>query len=234
VNLPCTTAAFTLSPEPQELCCVVPTRPETGPYHAIPSVRTYASGFGLKPLLLASDHSSRNRPCLRLVLLVASGYGHPWFLSQSHKTLDKLRQKAMMMTENVAPDPALNFLAAIDNKFKLERMNQEVQAIGVDASALLRHASEIGRRLYENKDRFPSPAPSMFNIITCRQDGTSLRFPEQSGDLIATCPTCKYRFPYNTSSLAFSVPLVPRIRGSIARFLRRSKKRLTREGDDRT
>ncbi len=28
------------------------------------------SGFGLKPLLLASDLSSRRRPCLRLVLLI--------------------------------------------------------------------------------------------------------------------------------------------------------------------
>ena len=67
VSFPCTTAAFTLPPEPagfvvlcqlaQELSLVCPA------HWRDPSARTFA-------LRLPSDLSSRGRPCLRLVLLV--------------------------------------------------------------------------------------------------------------------------------------------------------------------
>ena len=67
VNFPCTTAAFTLPPEPagfvvlcqlaQELSLVCPA------HWRDPAARTFA-------LRLPSDLSSRGRPCLRLVLLV--------------------------------------------------------------------------------------------------------------------------------------------------------------------
>ena len=71
VNFPCTTAAFTLPPEPagfvvlcqlaQELSLVCPA------HWRDPSARTYA-------LRLPSDGRSPSRPCLRLVLLVVSIY----------------------------------------------------------------------------------------------------------------------------------------------------------------
>jgi uncharacterized protein YbaR (Trm112 family) len=49
----------------------------------------------------------------------------------------------------------------------------------------------------------------MFNIVTCPQDGTKLKLPENSGDIIAACPKCKYRFAYSTSALSFPEEAAP-------------------------
>jgi hypothetical protein len=83
VNCPCTTAAFTrltdwrVYPASRTIgfCDVVPTHPEAKPSYAV-SVRRLAR----LALRLPSDPPSRIRPCLRLVLLVASDMtGCPWF-----------------------------------------------------------------------------------------------------------------------------------------------------------
>ncbi len=133
------------------------------------------------------------------------------FLNQSHKKLSVFRQKAMAMIEKQELDPALSFLTGIDNTFELERMKQELRAVKRDTSRLLGHANALGLRIYRNSDAFPSPAPNMFDIVTCRQDGTKLRLPQQSGDLIAICPKCRYRFPYDTTSVSFSKSLGVRL-----------------------
>src|SRR4030043_997232 len=66
VNFPCTTAAFTLPPEPAGLVVLCQLAQELSLVCGFcPSARTFAIG-------LPSDPSSRRRPCLRLVLLVVS------------------------------------------------------------------------------------------------------------------------------------------------------------------
>jgi hypothetical protein len=75
VNCPCTTAVFTLSPEPEGFVMSCQLAPETGPSYTVSVRRSARPAIGLP-----SDHSSRNRPCRRLVLLVASlSGGCPWF-----------------------------------------------------------------------------------------------------------------------------------------------------------
>jgi len=64
VNFPCTTAAFTLPPEPVGFVVLCQLAQELSLICGFcPSARTFA-------LRLPSDPSSRRRPCLRLVLLV--------------------------------------------------------------------------------------------------------------------------------------------------------------------
>lgn len=134
------------------------------------------------------------------------------FLSKGHKQLESLRQKTVAMTQKTESDPALNFLHTIQHKCELKRMNDKLESLEQNTYNLLEHARAIGRRLYRHSDRFPAPAPNMFNIVTCRQDGTKLRLPEQAGDLIASCPKCKYRFAYNTTLLSFTEVMFPRKR----------------------
>jgi len=73
VNCPCTTAAFTLPPEPVGfvVSCQLARR--------LSLIMRFLFVGPHVCLGLPSDHSSRIRPCLWLVLLVASDYGHPWF-----------------------------------------------------------------------------------------------------------------------------------------------------------
>jgi len=68
VNFPCTTAAFTLPPEPVGFVVLCQLAQELSLVCGFcPSARTFA-------LRLPSDPSLRRRPCLRLVLLVVSIY----------------------------------------------------------------------------------------------------------------------------------------------------------------
>ena len=132
------------------------------------------------------------------------------FLKAGHKKFESLGQEAVAMTQDTSPDPVLRFLQAIQIEFTINRLSEEVRSVSQEAEELLQHARQIGQHLSREGSRFPPPSPAMFNIVTCPQDGTKLRLPESWGHLIATCPTCKYRFAYDTSAVSFSEPLPAR------------------------
>jgi len=124
------------------------------------------------------------------------------FLSTGHITLDTFNKKTVPLNDE--PDPALCFLRAIQSNFEVKQMVTEVNTLNNEAYGLLQHAKTLCSLLNQFSLKFPTPSPEMFNIVTCPKDGTKLRLPENSGDIIATCPTCKYRFAYNTNTLEFS------------------------------
>ena len=84
VNFPCTTAAFTLSPEPMGFVVSCPLARRLSPGTRLRVMRflfpgsspgqAWSAGYprASDALGLPPDPSSRIRPCLRLVLLVAS------------------------------------------------------------------------------------------------------------------------------------------------------------------
>ena len=148
------------------------------------------------------------------------------FLTSSHKDMESLQQRAAAMTEETEADPALRFLRSIQKHHELNRMCETLRAVGNDSQALLRHARSVGRHLARNGKRFPAPTANMFTIVKCPKDGTKLRLPENSGNLIATCPSCKYRFAYNTAVLSFPEPTPaparkPTLKTRIAKLFRR-------------
>lgn len=132
------------------------------------------------------------------------------FLKAGHKKLESLRQNAIAFVNETSPDPALRFLQAIKTECEINRFSEQVPPVSQEADKFLRHARQIGRHLSRNSQRFPSPSPTMFNIVVCPKDGTKLRLPENSGDLFVTCPKCKYHFAYNTSVVSFSDSPEPR------------------------
>ena len=131
------------------------------------------------------------------------------FLKGGHKKIEALRQKASEMILATPQDPALRFIQAIKIEFEIKRFISQANTVSQEAAGLLQHAKGIGRHLARNRDRFPAPAPQMFTIVTCPQDGTKLRLPENSGDIIARCPKCNYSFPYNTNVPVFPEPSSP-------------------------
>jgi|TARA_Y100000310_G_C20589434_1_gene767179 hypothetical protein len=132
------------------------------------------------------------------------------FLKAEHKKIGTLLQNAVAMINETTADPALRFLQAIKFEFEIDRLSEKVRSISQEADGFLKHARQISRHLSRNGHSFPPPSSAMFNIVVCPQDGTKLRLPENSGDLIATCPKCKYRFAYNTSAVSFSESPAPR------------------------
>jgi hypothetical protein len=135
------------------------------------------------------------------------------YLSASHRKLESLRKKVTAMTHHSVPDPALRFLRAIQTECEVKRLEYDVDLVSQGTEGLLQPARAMGRNLKQTSQRFPPPSSAMFNIVTCPQDGTKLKLPENSGDLIATCPRCKYRFAYNTSALSFPETPAPRMPG---------------------
>lgn len=131
------------------------------------------------------------------------------FLTSGHKKLKSLREKVAAMVQETEPDPVLRFLRNIQREFAVERLTEELHSVGRESSALLQHAKAVGYHFFQNGNRFPKPTSQMFNIVTCPQDGTKLRLPENSDDLVVTCPTCKYRFAYNTAPVTFPEPTSP-------------------------
>jgi hypothetical protein len=125
------------------------------------------------------------------------------FLGLGYRKLESLRKKAVAMTQDNEPDPALCFLQAIKRDFEVTRLRNEVNSLKEATEGFLRHARDVGRHLFRNSHRFPPPSPEMFSVVFCPQDGTKLQLPEDSDDLIATCPTCNYRFAYNTRVLSY-------------------------------
>lgn len=128
------------------------------------------------------------------------------FVVASHKDLSSLRHKAAAMAQDGEPDPVLRFLRSIRKQHELDRMVESLSPMSDAMHEFLKHTRSICRHFYRNADRFPIPGSDAFSIVTCPQDGTKLRLPENSGDVIATCPTCKYRFVYNTSVPEFPEP----------------------------
>lgn len=128
------------------------------------------------------------------------------FLGASHKELSSLRQKAAEMKENREHDPVLNFLRSIQKHCELRRMSNRIETMREESDGFLRHTRSVCRHFSRNTDRFPTPTPDAFTIVTCPHDGTKLRLPENSGDLVATCPSCKYQFAYNTEVPTFPEP----------------------------
>lgn len=147
------------------------------------------------------------------------------FLTSGHRKLKSLREKAAAMTQETEADPVLRFLRNIQSEFAVERLTEELHSVGRESRALLQHAKAVGRHFFRNGNRFPKPTPVMFMIVTCPQDGTKLRLPENSGDLIATCPTCKYRFAYNTAPVTFTEPASPVEQNWWRRFRNRMKRK---------
>lgn len=129
------------------------------------------------------------------------------FVVASHTNLSSLRQKAAAMTQGGELDPVVRFLQSIQKQRELNRMAETLSPMTDAMHGFLKHTRSICRYFYRHADRFPVPTPETFSIVTCPQDGTKLRLPENSGDLIATCPTCEYRFAYNTAVPEFSEPV---------------------------
>lgn len=124
-------------------------------------------------------------------------------LDAGHNKIESLHQNADARVNETSVDQALQFLRAIKFKCEIDRQSEQVNSISQEVNEFLQHAREIGRHLSLNSKYFPPPLPEMFNTVICPKDGTKLTLPIESGDLIVICPTCKYRFAYNTSTVSF-------------------------------
>jgi hypothetical protein len=125
------------------------------------------------------------------------------FLVTAHRTSRELSQKAETIAQGSDHDPALRFLRSIRKSHELEQLATEIAAVGSRSQDLLWFSKLIGIQLRQRERFFPRPSVTMFNIVKCPQDGTKLRLPKESPNLMVSCPTCRYRFPYNTKCISF-------------------------------
>jgi len=139
------------------------------------------------------------------------------FIKSCHKETDMLGQNASAMAADSEVDPVLRFLRPLQREHALRRMRDELASMDNEASAFLKRAISVCRYFSRFGDQFPPPSADMFTIVTCPKDGQKLRLPDKCGKLIATCPSCKYRFAYNTKILEFVEP-TPTLRTRLAKL----------------
>jgi len=129
------------------------------------------------------------------------------FVKTAHSTVEKLRKQSESLVSEKHHDPALRFLHEIQKDHELERMTEQLHQVGNKSGELLKQARVIGRHIWMSSGQFPAPSGTMFNIVRCPIDRTKLRLPENSAGLVVVCPTCHYRFAYDTTCLSFETAI---------------------------
>jgi len=116
-----------------------------------------------------------------------------------HQGLDLIHSAARDVTDG-DHNSVLRFLRAARRDRELQRLRDQLDEIRSQCYQMLGDATHVSRDLGSRRRKpFTPPSPGMFCIVTCPKDGTTLRLPKNSGDLVATCPKCQYRFAYNTA-----------------------------------
>jgi hypothetical protein len=124
------------------------------------------------------------------------------FVSAGHKMLDAHRGHVGESSLRASHDPAIRFLGSVRSSCNMARFETEVRALRVRAEEMHARADSVARRICHPAGEFPPPQSAMFSIVTCPRDGTTLKLPENSGEVVVKCPHCGYRFAYNTNVLS--------------------------------
>jgi len=151
-------------------------------------------------------------------------------IAAKHEQLQSIRRKVVEATGISEVDPVLRFLRAIRAQFEVARAGEQVPSVLEAVRAYLDQARLIWRHLSRNQGLFPPVPPAAFGIVRCPIDGTKMRLPENSADIIVSCPTCKYRFAYNTREITRTqvAPFATRIGSRVSGLWRVVRDRMSR------
>jgi hypothetical protein len=145
-------------------------------------------------------------------------------IDEGYKMMEKFSQRAETLAGEINFDPAMDFLRAIEKQGEFEKMTCELDSLGIKVGELLAQSTIIGQHIWNSRNNFPAPTPSMFNIVRCPKDATRLRLPQESANLVVSCPTCGIRFAYDTTCISFKAltPKLSELKPSrLRRFLNR-------------
>jgi len=125
------------------------------------------------------------------------------FLERIHKKLRELLVWSQKMADDNEYDPCLKFLNAIQLDQTIKKLVSEITDYSHEAERYQNSVTKLANSVQTFGNLFPKPSSDMFTIVTCRNDGTKLRLPENKARLIAKCPECKYQFVADTSIPVF-------------------------------
>lgn len=121
------------------------------------------------------------------------------FLRTTHKRLRELIIEAQRMTDDSEYDPCLKFLNAKQLDQTIAKLVSEVTDYSSESKRYQRSVTKLAKYMQTFGNLFPRPSSNMFTVVTCRNDGTKLRLPENKTHLITRCPKCQYQFVADTS-----------------------------------
>jgi len=121
------------------------------------------------------------------------------FLEKTHKWFMELLLESQMMTDNNEYDPCMKFLNAMQIDQRIAKLVSELNNYLSEANRYQNSVTKLANFAQTFGNPFLQPRIDMFTIVTCRNDGTKLRLPEDRPHLIAKCPKCQYQFVADTS-----------------------------------
>ncbi|MBU1089142.1 hypothetical protein KKA02_04685 [Patescibacteria group bacterium] len=121
------------------------------------------------------------------------------FLEKTHKRLHGLFLGTQKTAGDNEYDPCLKFLNAKLSDQATKKLVSEVNDYSSELNQYKRSVTKLANDIQEFSGLFPKPKSDMFTIVTCRNDGTRLKFPKDKPDFIARCTKCRYQFTVDTS-----------------------------------
>jgi len=121
------------------------------------------------------------------------------FLEKTHKWLMELLLESQKMMNGNAYDPCMKFLNAIQIDQRIAKLVSELNGHSSEAKRYLNYVTKLAKFAQTFGNPFSRPSSDMFTVVTCWNDGTKLRLPEDKSNLIVKCPKCQYQFVADTS-----------------------------------
>ena len=125
-------------------------------------------------------------------------------LEDAHKKFNRLFLEAEKKAAKDELDPCLKFLSA---KVFNDEIRQSAVDISVNASNASKYHYDTAKlaQYIQSQNYFQKPESDMFSVVTCRNDGTKLKLPNNKSNFIAKCPKCQYQFVVDTTDALFIV-----------------------------
>lgn len=121
------------------------------------------------------------------------------FLEKTHQRLKELFLEAQKMASDNEYDPCLKFLNAKRLDQTITKLVSEINDYSSESKRYQKSVTKLANDMQTFGNLFPKPSSDMFTIVTCRNDGTRLRFPKDKTHFIAKCSKCQYQFVADTS-----------------------------------
>lgn len=147
----------------------------------------------------------------RNLLYIQGGCLRPveMFLEKTHQRLNGMFLGTQKTVDDNEYDPCLKFLNAKLSDQATKKLVSEINDYSSELNRYKRSVTKLANDIQTFGDLFQKPNSDMFTVVTCRNDGTKLKFPKDKPSFVARCTKCRYQFTVDTS-----VPLSKKSRGA--------------------
>lgn len=140
-----------------------------------------------------------------------------YFTEKKHRDLNIMLKEAGNIDNKF--NPCLRYLNLVKLDQKKSKLKSEYRDYQSEINLCKQYIKKITNFIQKIEgDYFHEPKPSMFTVVTCRNDGTKLKIPEGKNNLRIKCPKCGYSFFADTTSNLYGYDLESNLKSNNKSF----------------